>query len=89
TANRVCASQTGTPSQTVSFPGAYSDSDPGSTIRACMHRAYNFPCPPMSNLASPADLAVVGRGIFDAVVHDEECYYKPTSTSGSDSGAQL
>jgi len=32
---------------------------------------------------------VVGRGIFDAVVHDEECYYKPTSTSGSDSGAQL
>ncbi|KAF8502631.1 hypothetical protein F5888DRAFT_1665746 [Russula emetica] len=63
-ADRVGGSQTGTPNQTSSFPGAYSDDDPGSTIRECTVRAapYTFPRPPMSNPASPTDLASRRQG---------------------------
>lgn len=34
--------QTGTFSQSISFPGAYNDNDPGSTIRAPTYRALHF-----------------------------------------------
>ncbi|KAI0291054.1 glycosyl hydrolase family 61-domain-containing protein [Multifurca ochricompacta] len=54
---RVGGSQSGTPNQTVSFPGAYSDSDPGILVPDVYSpgSTYDFPGPPVSNLASPAD----------------------------------
>jgi len=54
---RVGGSQTGTPNQTVSFPGAYNDNDPGifDTNVYDTNAPYDFPGPPVSNLASPAD----------------------------------
>lgn len=55
---RVGGSQTGTPNQTVYFPGAYSDTDPG-ILDPNIYSApspYIFPGPPVSNLASPADM---------------------------------
>jgi hypothetical protein len=61
---RVGGSQTGTPDQTVSFPGAYSDTDlgifdpniytPGSP--------YIFPGGPVSNLASSSDMSTFNGG---------------------------
>ena len=55
---RIGGSQTGTPNQTVSFPGAYNDNDPGIyDTNVYSDQAYVFPGPPVSNLASPADMA--------------------------------
>ncbi|KAH9028414.1 glycosyl hydrolase family 61-domain-containing protein [Lactarius hengduanensis] len=56
---RVAGSQTGTPNQTVSFPGAYNDNDPGIYDPNVYdtNAPYTFPGPPVSNLASPADMA--------------------------------
>ncbi|KAI9437318.1 glycosyl hydrolase family 61-domain-containing protein [Lactarius indigo] len=56
---RVGGSQSGTPNQTVSFPGAYSDNDPGIYDPNVYdnNAPYVFPGPPVSNLASPADMA--------------------------------
>ena len=56
---RVGGSQSGTPDQTVSFPGAYSDDDPGIYDPNVYDsgQTYTFPGPPISNLASPADSA--------------------------------
>ena len=55
---RVGGSQIGTPNQTVLFPGAYSDSDPGIYDPNVFSPGapYIFPGPPVSNLASPADM---------------------------------
>jgi hypothetical protein len=55
---RVGGSQTGTPNQTVLFPGAYNDNDPGIYDPNVYSpgAAYIFPGPPVSNLASPADM---------------------------------
>ncbi|KAF8269944.1 glycoside hydrolase, partial [Lactarius quietus] len=52
----VGGSQTGTPNQTVSFPGAYSDTDPGILDPDVYNpgSSYIFPGPPVSNLASPS-----------------------------------
>ena len=52
-------SQTGTPNQTVSFPGAYSDSDPGIYDPNVYDPGtpYVFPGGPVSNLASPSDMS--------------------------------
>ena len=58
----VGGSQTGTPDQTVSFPGAYSDNDPGIYDPNVFDTSatYIFPGPPVSNLASPADMSTTG-----------------------------
>ena len=55
---RVGGSKTGTPNQTVLFPGAYSDNDPGIYDPNVYSpgAAYVFPGPPVSNLASPQDM---------------------------------
>ena len=55
----VGGSQTGTPNQTVSFPGAYSDTDPGilDTTVFTTGATYIFPGPPVSNLASLSDMS--------------------------------
>jgi hypothetical protein len=56
---RVGGSQTGTPNQTVSFPGAYSDTDPGIFDPDIYNpgSTYIFPGGPVSNLASPSDMS--------------------------------
>ncbi|CDO75943.1 Auxilliary Activities Family 9 protein [Trametes cinnabarina] len=60
---KVSGSATGTPNQTVSFPGAYHDTDPGILIDAYdLKTAYIFPGPPVSNLA--------GKTILDGTVVD-------------------
>ncbi|OBZ72745.1 Cellulose-growth-specific protein [Grifola frondosa] len=50
---KVGGSATGTPSSTVSFPGAYSDTDPGILVDVYTNPSatYVFPGPPISNLA--------------------------------------
>jgi hypothetical protein len=50
-------SHTDTPNQTVLFPGAYDDNDPGiyDPNAYAAGADYAFPGPPVSNLASPAD----------------------------------
>jgi hypothetical protein len=55
---RIGGSQTGTPNQTVLFPGAYNDNDPGIFDPNIYNNGapYTFPGPPVSNLASPADM---------------------------------
>lgn len=55
---RIGGSQTGTPNQTVYFPGAYNDNDPGILDPNIFTAGapYVFPGPPVSNLASPADM---------------------------------
>ncbi|KAH9985301.1 glycosyl hydrolase family 61-domain-containing protein [Russula vinacea] len=55
---RIGGSQTGTPNQTVLFPGAYNDNDPGIFDPNVYNNGapYTFPGPPVSNLASPADM---------------------------------
>ena len=54
---RIGGSQTGTPNQTVSFPGAYNDNDPGIyDPDVYSNQVYVFPGPPVSNLFSPADM---------------------------------
>jgi hypothetical protein len=61
---RVGGSQTGTPNQTVSFPGAYSDTDPGILDPNVYSPGspYIFPGPPVSNLASPSDMSTSNGG---------------------------
>jgi hypothetical protein len=56
---RIGGSQTGTPNQTVLFPGAYNDNDPGIYVPKVYSSgaAYTFLGPPVSNLASPADMS--------------------------------
>lgn len=56
---RIGGSQTGTPNQTVLFPGAYNDNDPGIYDPNVFTPGadYVFPGPPVSNLASPADMS--------------------------------
>ena len=50
---RVGGSQTGTPNQTVSFPGGYDDNDPGIyDPDVYTNQDYVFPGPPVSNLVS-------------------------------------
>ncbi|KAF8266394.1 glycosyl hydrolase family 61-domain-containing protein [Lactarius quietus] len=55
----VGGSQTGTPNQTVTFPGAYSDNDPGIYDPSVFDAGatYIFPGPPVSNLASATDMS--------------------------------
>jgi hypothetical protein len=54
---RVGGSQKGTPNQTVSFPGAYNDTDPGIYDPDVYSTGspYTFPGGPVSNLSSPAN----------------------------------
>ena len=61
---RVGGSQSGTPNQTVSFPGAYSDTDPGILDPNVYTPGspYIFPGPPVSNLASPSDMSTSNGG---------------------------
>jgi hypothetical protein len=91
---RVGGSQTGTPNQTVLFPGAYSDNDPGiyDPNVYTPGAAYIFPGPPVSNLASPADMTgevsanSSSSGSGNSSPSPTGTNAKPTSTSGS--GAQ-
>jgi hypothetical protein len=55
---RVGDSQTGTPNQTVFFPGACNDNDPGIYDPSIYSPGapYTFPGGPVSNVASPADM---------------------------------
>jgi hypothetical protein len=55
----VGGSQTGTPNQTVLFPGAYSDTDPGILDPTVFNAGdtYIFPGPPVSNLFSATDMS--------------------------------
>ncbi|KAH9952641.1 glycosyl hydrolase family 61-domain-containing protein [Russula dissimulans] len=95
---RIGGSQTGTPNQTVSFPGAYSDNDPGIyDPDVYSNQVYDFPGPPVSNLASPADMAG-GQEAPSADPSDgaaptttsttKGSKPKPTSTGGSEHGLQ-
>ncbi|KAI0257862.1 glycosyl hydrolase family 61-domain-containing protein [Gloeopeniophorella convolvens] len=61
---RVGGSQSGTPDQTASFPGAYSDNDPGIFVPNIYDpgEVYTFPGPPVSNLASQSDMASSNGG---------------------------
>ena len=91
---RVGGSQTGTPNQTVLFPGAYSDNDPGiyDPNVYTPGAPYIFPGPPVSNLASPADMTgeVSANGSSSGSGNSSPSSTggktQPTSTSGS--GAQ-
>ena len=94
---RIGGSQSGTPNQTVSFPGAYNDNDPGiyvPNIYAPGASYNNFPGPPVSNLASPADMSgqLSGNGSSSPGGNTYSSSTakggKPTSTSGAGSGAQ-
>lgn len=77
---RIGGSQTGTPNQTVSFPGAYNDNDPGIyDPNVYADQAYVFPGPPVSNLASPADMA----GGQTPSPNPSDGAAPPTSTKGS------
>jgi hypothetical protein len=90
---RIGGSQTGTPNQTVLFPGAYNDNDPGiydPNVYAS-GAAYTFPGPPVSNLASPADMSgqlspSSGGPSGNSSPSSTAKGSKPTSTTGS--GAQ-
>ena len=61
---KVSGSQSGTPNQTVSFPGAYSDTDPGILDPNVYSPGspYVFPGPPVSNLASASDMSTSNGG---------------------------
>jgi len=86
---RVGGSQTGTPNQTVLFPGAYNDNDPGIYDPSIYSpgAAYVFPGPPVSNLASPADmsgqLSPSGPSGGNSSPSSTAKNAKPTSTNGS------
>ena len=89
---RVGGSQTGTPNQTVSFPGAYNDNDPGiyDTSIYAPGASYTFPGGPVSNLASPADMTgqLSGNGSSpggNTSPSSTAKNGKPTSTNGSGS----
>jgi hypothetical protein len=89
---RIGGSQTGTPDQTVLFPGGYNDNDPGIFDPNVYTPGadYTFPGPPVSNLASPADMsgptsfgggsASPSDGNSTATTAEGA---QPTSTSGS------
>jgi len=93
---RVGGSQTGTPNQTVSFPGAYNDNDPGihDTSVYSSGAPYTFPGGPVSNLASPADMTgqLSGNGAASSPGGNSSPSStakngKPTSTNGAGSGS--
>jgi hypothetical protein len=84
---RVGGSQTGKPNETVAFPGAYSDDDPGIyDPNVYAPGPYTFPGGPVSNLASPADTAGGSASPSSGTSTSTTKNAKPTSTSGS--GAQ-
>ena len=88
---RVGGSQTGTPNQTVLFPGAYNDNDPGifDPNLFTPGTPYVFPGPPVSNLASPADMSgeVSTNGLSSGSDSSQSSSTgnnaQPTSTSSS------
>ena len=92
---RVGGSKTGTPNQTVSFPGAYNDNDPGIYDPNVYSpgSSYTFPGGPVSNLASPADMTgqLSGNGSSSSPAGSSppssstEENGKPTSTNGAGS----
>jgi Auxiliary Activity family 9 (formerly GH61) len=83
---RVGGSQTGTPNQTVLFPGAYSDTDPGVYDPSVYSPGapYIFPGPPVSNLASLADMTgkLSANGSSPSSTSTGKIA-QPTSTNGS------
>ena len=93
---RVGGSQKGTPNQTVSFPGAYNDNDPGilDPNAYTPGATYIFPGGPVSNLASPADMSgqlAAGNGSSSSPGGNSSPSSmgkkpKPTSNSGARSG---
>jgi hypothetical protein len=94
---RVGGSQTGTPNQTVSFPGAYNDNDPGIYDPSIYSPGapYTFPGGPVSNLASPADMTgqLSGNGTSSSPAGNSSSSStakngKPSATNGAGSGAQ-
>ena len=84
---RVGGSQTGTPNQTVSFPGAYNDNDPGIYDPDVYTPGlqYIFPGGPVSNLASPADMSgqVTGNGPSSPAGNSSTPSTAPSSTTKS------
>jgi hypothetical protein len=80
---RVGGSQTGTPDQTVSFPGAYSDTDPGIDDPNVYDPGspYTFPGPPVSNLASPSDMSTSNGGQDNGSQSSSTTPGKMTTTS--------
>jgi hypothetical protein len=95
----ISGSQTGTPNQTVSFPGAYNDNDPGILDPYVYTPSvpYIFPGGPVSNLASPADMSGQVPGVVNSSspspagnssASSTKKSGKPTSTNGAGSGAQ-
>ena len=94
---RIGGSQSGTPNQTVTFPGAYNDNDPGiyDTSVYAPGASYTFPGPPVSNLASPADTTgqLSGNGSSSSPGGNTSPSStaknpKPSSTNGVGSGSQ-
>ncbi|KAF8505424.1 glycosyl hydrolase family 61-domain-containing protein [Russula emetica] len=89
-------SQTGTPNQTISFPGAYNDNDPGIYDPNVYSPGspYIFPGGPVSNLASPADMTgqLSGNGSSSSPAGNSSPSStakngEPTSTNGAGSGS--
>jgi Auxiliary Activity family 9 (formerly GH61) len=78
----VGGSKTGTPNQTVSFPGAYNDNDPGIYDPNVYDPGspYVFPGPPVSNLASP------DSGTGTDVSSGSPATNGPTNGSGTTAG---
>jgi AA9 family protein len=91
---RIGGSQSSTPNQAVSFPGAYNDNDPGIYVPNIYTpgSSYTFPGPPVSNLASPADMTgqLSGNGSSSPGGNTSPSSTAkgghPTSTNGAGSG---
>ncbi|KZT24340.1 lytic polysaccharide monooxygenase [Neolentinus lepideus HHB14362 ss-1] len=82
---RVTGNGNGTPNQTVSFPGAYSDSDPGIYDPNVYDpgSSYVFPGPPLSNLVSGDTGTVGGQGGSTASATGSGAASATASASGS------
>ncbi|THH28726.1 hypothetical protein EUX98_g5466 [Antrodiella citrinella] len=82
----------GSPSPTVSFPGAYSDTDPGIYDPDVYNPGsnYTFPGGPISNLAAVSESMVPGQSAsaaFPSGTAVSPLPASPTQTSGNNSGA--
>ncbi|KAI0716126.1 glycosyl hydrolase family 61-domain-containing protein [Cerioporus squamosus] len=86
---RISGSGTGTPNDTVQFPGAYSDTDPGIFDPSVFDddAKYVFPGPAISNLAATDEQ--IGAPLASASFHSAESATAtgkaPTKTSGASS----
>ncbi|TCD66356.1 hypothetical protein EIP91_001462 [Steccherinum ochraceum] len=79
----------GSPSPTVSFPGAYSDSDPGIYDPDVYNpgTSYTFPGGPVSNLAAVSDAIVPGQTASAAFPSGTNVSPPPSPSQGGNNGS--